>query len=435
MSVESGAVVIIELGLERGEPETYASPRRSTVPTWLPPALLALVVLLCSAASAAPARSPLSTVFHLPAGPTDAYALTEGGELLAQTFGLLTSYRLGDGQMRWQAGQSSPAYRLRMSAGIVLMRPWTVGPEDPGTTAVSIDTGAALWRRPGNVVTVAGSSTLLAATIVRSSGNSGRRVQGQVDAVDPVTGLSRWTVPIPSTAVLLGVPGPADEGARMLLVHDDRTAAVHDLVTGRLLASTKLPATDYDPDNPAVAGGLLLLSHPGAQGTEISAYDPVTLKPLWTEPADGVYSIRACGRLACLTGAHGVRAVDPLTGDRRWSRPDWQAIEQRGPMSIVFASPDGTAPLGLIDPDSGRMLVDLAGWRLVGGSGGDHLLVTRAVGAGARTMVAVARPGDPRPSLLAELPAGTGDCQTVPSRLVCRSTYGELVVWAYRWKG
>jgi len=47
-------------------------------------------------------------------------------------------------------------------------------------------------------------------------------------------------------------------------------------------------------------------------------------------------------------------------------------------------------------------------------------------------MVAVARPGDRQPRLLADLPAGTGDCQAVPGRLVCRSMYGELVVWAYR---
>jgi hypothetical protein len=47
-------------------------------------------------------------------------------------------------------------------------------------------------------------------------------------------------------------------------------------------------------------------------------------------------------------------------------------------------------------------------------------------------MVAVVAPGLDRPRLLAELPEGTGDCQTAPERLVCRSMYGELLVWAYR---
>ena len=97
-----------------------------------------------------------------------------------------------------------------------------------------------------------------------------------------------------------------------------------------------------------------------------------------------------------------------------------------------------TDSVGIVDAATGRVLVDLTGWRLVGGTGGDHLLVTKAVDAGARTMVAVAGPvagtrvARPRP--LADLPAGTGDCQAVPNRLVCRSASGELMVWAYRKK-
>jgi hypothetical protein len=49
-------------------------------------------------------------------------------------------------------------------------------------------------------------------------------------------------------------------------------------------------------------------------------------------------------------------------------------------------------------------------------------------------MVAVAAPGAARPELLADLPAGTGDCQAAPDRLVCRESSGQLVVWAYRRK-
>jgi outer membrane protein assembly factor BamB len=460
MDVESGAV-FIDLGLERGEPVGYGSPERATSPTWFGPALLGVLILLCTGASAAPARSPLSTVFSLQVGPADAYALADDGQLLAQTFGTLTSYDLGTGRLRWQNGESTPSYRLRTGDGLVLMRPLAVGSGDPGTTAVSVATGAARWRRAGNVVTVAGSPTLLAVSSVRSVAGAGRRVEGSIDAVDPLTGNTRWTVRVPSTAVLVSVPGPADDGAgttgagttgagttgagttgarttgaRMLLVRDDRTAVLHDLDTGRELARTSLPPADYGPDNPVVAGGLLLLLHPSPWGAEVSAYDPVSLRQVWTESADGAATIQSCGLLACLTGTAGIRAIDPQTGDERWSRPRWQAIGEQGPMTIAYAAADDTEPVGVIDPDTGRVLVSLVGWRPVGGTGsGDHLLVTRAVDAGARTMVAVARPGDPQPRLLADLPAGTGDCQAVPTRLVCRSMYGELVVWAYHQKG
>jgi outer membrane protein assembly factor BamB len=430
------APVVIDLGYERGEPPTYRSPSRATVPSWFPIALLSALIMIFATASAAPPKSPLSVVFRLPVGPADGYALTGTGGLLAQSFGLLSSYDLATGRVRWQAGQSMPSYRLRTTDGLVLMRPLGIGDGDPGTTAVSVATGASRWQRAGNVITVAGSTALLAVSDMRSYSGIGRRVRGTVAAVDPLTGATDWTVPVPNTAVLLGVPGPGDEGGRMLLVRDDRTATLHDLGDGRVLATAELPAADYGPDNPTVAGGLILLRHPGAQSAELSAYDPVTLKQVWTVPAAGSLGVEACGDIACLTGSGGLRGLDPDTGDVLWSRPGWQTIEQQGDLFVAYGGSDGNDPIGVVDPASGAVQVRLDGWRPVSGSGGgNELLVTRVDDTGARTMVAVARPGDAQPLLLAQLPVGTGDCQAAPDRLVCRSMAGELVVWAYRSKG
>ncbi|MFC7276134.1 PQQ-binding-like beta-propeller repeat protein [Paractinoplanes rhizophilus] len=426
-------VVVIDLGLERGEPSTYDRPGRPTTPIWFPAAVLAALVLLLTAGSVAPAKSPLSTVFRLQVGPADTYAMTDDGQLLAQTFGLLTSYNLSDGRLRWQAGQSTPAYRLRLSDDIVLMRPWTTGNTEPGTTAVSTFTGGTMWERPGNVVNIAGSSALLAVSSVRGLSGAGRRVQGPIDAVDPATGRTRWTVRVPSTAVLLGVPGAGDDESRMLLVHDDRTLAIHDLSTGKVLVSRKVPAAGYNPSNPVVAGGRILLRHPGIVGGEISAFDPVTLKQVWTEPAEDSYRIQPCGINACLSGSDGVRAIDPFTGDTLWRQPTWHSVTQYGQMFVAFGDPDETSPLGVIDPRTGALQVRLRGWRPVSGAGADGgLLLTRAADGGSRTMVAVARPGDTSPRVLDALPRGTGECQAAPTRLVCRTMYGELVVWAYR---
>lgn len=428
--------VVIDLGLERGEPETYDRPGRSAFPGWFPAALLAVLVLFTASASAQPAKSPLREVFSLQIGPADAYALTDNGRLLAQTFGLLSSYDLESGRTLWEAGQSTPAYRLRLGGGLVLMRPWNVGMRDPGTTAVSVDDGVSRWTRAGQVITLAGSPTLLAVTPRRSQAGVGRRVEGPIQAVDPRTGETRWSVPVPASAVLTGLPGPGDSGTRMLLVHDDRRMEVRDLVTGRLLAARLVPPADYDPANPSIVGGLILLRHPGNPGMEISAYDPETLRNIWTMPADGAYEILACGLLACLSGPEGMRAIDPLTGDVRWRQPSWRGLAQFGAAYVAYGSPEHTTTLGLIDPDRGALEVDLTGWRPVSGSGTDgRLLVTRSLEPGSRTMVAVARPGERRPRLLADLPSGTGDCQAVPSRLVCRTMYGQLVVWAYGLKG
>jgi outer membrane protein assembly factor BamB len=432
-----GATVVIDLGLARGEPDEYVRPVHSTMPVWLAPMILAFLVLLSSAASAAPPPPALSTVFTTPVGPGDPYTLTEGGELLAQTYGRLSAYTLSDGRLKWEAGSASPTYRLRTGGGLVLLRPWTGDRADPGTTAISLNSGAAQWRRSGNVVTIAGSTALLAVSGVRSLSGSGRRVQGPVDAVDPASGTTRWQVNIPSTAVLLGVPGPPGQRSRMLLMHDDQTAAVHDLDTGALLAHAVLPPADYGPDNPVISGGLLLLRHPTTTGRVVSAFDPVTLKLRWTRSAGYAFGVTPCGDLACLTGPDGVRAIEPSDGSQRWFRSGWRNVEQRNGMVVAYGSPAGeNDAVGVIDPVTGAVLTGLHGWRPVPATGGgERMLVSRLVEGGTRTMVAVVGPGDARPELLGDLPAGTGDCQAAPSRLVCRSTSGDLVVWSYRRKG
>ena len=436
----TGNTVIIDLGLDRGEPETYRSPTRRTVADWFGPVVVAALVLFSSVASASPPPPPLSTVFSMRLGPTDTYAVTDDGRLLTQSSGRLSLYDLGTGRRQWSSGSAAPAYRLRTGDGLVLMRPWSAGLSgtgDPGTTAISLHTGDVQWRRAGSVVTVTGSSALFAVTGVRSLSGSGRRVQGSVDRVDPVTGSTRWKVPVPSTAVLLAVPGPDGSPARMLLVHDDRTAAVHDPDTGALLASGPLPPADYGPDNPTVSGGLLLLRHPGVTGPQVTAYDPVTLQLRWSQSAGDSDEVVSCGPYACLAGASGVRAVDPATGTTRWFRAGWRTVEQRGGNLLAYSAPAGLSELlGIVDPATGRIGTDLAGWRpLTGATTGTSMVLTRVIDAGTRTMVGVAQPGDQRPRLIAELPPGSGDCQAAPGRLVCRSVTGELLVWAYRTKG
>jgi outer membrane protein assembly factor BamB len=431
-----GNTIVIDLGLDRGEPATYATPTRSTVPGWFGPLLLAMLILGCATGSAAPAPSPLSQVLSLRVGPADSYAVTDTGQLLAQTLGTLSSYDLGDGRQQWETGTVAPTYRLRTGSGVVLLRPWAVGSGEPGTTAVDVTTGAVRWQHRGSVMTIAGSSALLAVSGVRTLLTAGRRIEGAVESLDPDTGATRWRVDVPSTAVLMGVPGPAGAPPRMLLVHDNRTLALHDLSTGRLLATAPLPPADYGPDNPAVSGGLILLREPTGWGSEISAFDPVTLAVRWRRPTAGAYEAEPCGALACLSGPDGVAAVDPAGGAVRWYQPGWRSVEQRGALLLAYSSTSGVSdPVGVVDPQTGRVLVDLHGWRAVTGTGGGDLLVTRAVEAGARTIVAIARPGDAQPRLLADLPPGTGDCQAVPDRLICRSASGELIVWAYRKKG
>jgi outer membrane protein assembly factor BamB len=423
---------VIDLGTGHGALESYDRPLRSTVPRWFTPVLLAVLLLISSAASAAPARPPFTALLRIPLGPADPYLITATGWLLTQTNGQITAYDLGSGTLRWQAGRSTPVYRLRTGDGLVLMQPWTTAGAADGTTAISMATGARVWDNPRSVITIAGSDTLLAVTGTRSLSGTNRRVQGLIEVLDPANGVGRWQVRVPSTAVVLGVPGPSGSGPRMLMVRDDRTARLFDFADGRELIVRDLPAANYGPENPVVAGGVVLLRHPGASGMEVSAYDPATLRELWTKAADGTLEVRPCGLLACLLGQDGVHAFEPTTGDKRWDRPGWQTVTERGPALLAYPDTDISRPVGLVDGATGRVLVGLRGWLpLPGANGAGDLLVSREVPPGARTMVAVADRESGRLRPIAQLPAATGECEAAPGRLVCRSMTGELVVWAY----
>ncbi|GIE80388.1 hypothetical protein Aph02nite_63380 [Actinoplanes philippinensis] len=429
----AGGPLVIDLGYDRGEPIAYDRPGRRSLPSGLVLALVATMALFAVTASGPPPPPLLAALTRLEIGSGDPYLVTGTGQLVIQSAGKLTSYDLATGAPQWQVGQPVPVYRLRAGDGMLLLRPWGAGSTEPGTTAVSLSTGIPRWHNVRSVVSFEGTGLVFSVEGVRSqSSGTGRRVERTVEALDPVAGKARWRVAVPSTAVLLSVPGPPGDTARMLMVRDDLTAQLYDGRTGALLAERKVPAANYDPDNPLVAGGVVLLRHPGPSGVEVSAFDPATLRPLWTGPAGTTREVRTCGPLACLIGLDGVHAIDPATGDQRWRRPGWRTVETIGGRLIAYA--DGpNAPTALVDPATGRVLVDLTGWRpLDVATPAGEVLVTRAIGADPRTMVAIVDPRLSRPRVLDELPAGTGECQSAPERLICRSMYGELVVWSYR---
>jgi len=127
----SSTTIVIDLGLERGEPGTYETPSRSTLPVWLGPVVVGLLVLISSVGSAAPPPPALSQLLSLRVGPADSFALTEDQGLLAQTMGTVTAYDLTTGEQRWVAEQERPTYRLRTAAGLVLMPPGRTAPGNP----------------------------------------------------------------------------------------------------------------------------------------------------------------------------------------------------------------------------------------------------------------------------------------------------------------
>ncbi len=430
---ELGAV--IDLGEDREPVDDAPAPHGR--PGW---AVLAVLVALLGglAASGSPPPAPLRPTGDVELSLADTYAVTAEDLLLIHSpaRSRLAAYDLRDGERRWQVPAPAVSYRLRSGAGLVLMRPrGTVDPAgradpDPGTIALSAGDGRTRWRLGGTVVAIAGAPTVLVVSEIRSLAGAGRRVEGTIHGVDPVTGQPRWTLDLPAPAVLQPLPGTP---ARALLVHGDGRAELRALDTGAVLGRGQLPPADYGPGNPDITGGMVLLRHTTEAGSQVSAYDAGTLAPRWTRPAALDVETRSCGASACLIGVPGIRAIDPVTGAHRWFQPRWQAIEERGSLLLAFGSGSAEeAVVGAADPVTGRVLVDLHRWRpLPSADPAGPVLVTRVVVDAAGepgTVVGVVDAAAGRVRTLDRLPPDATDCRSTATRLVCRAD-GRLLVW------
>jgi outer membrane protein assembly factor BamB len=431
LAAPAGEPAIIDLGYDRG-PDIPEVPPRRTGPAWPGAVVLAVLVVLFPAGSAAPPPPILWQVLSVPTAPTDSFTVTAESMLLihSPTEGELTAYDLRRGRLQWRVDAPGTYYRVRSVGGLVLLRSRESFSVPPQLLALSVANGEVRWRHAGGVVAVPGASTLLGVSEVPTRWGPARGVNDAVIGVDAATGARRWSVPVPSTAVVQPVAG---EPPRVLLVHDNGEAEIRDPGTGQLVAVARLPGAAYTLTNPAVVGDAVLLSHTEGGRLRVSGYDARTLARRWSGSTDSSSDARPCGPLACFGGWAGVRAVDPATGTERWFRPGWRSIEQVGGLVVAYGSgSDADDLIGTVDPATGRLLVKLRRWRAATMAGeADHIVVTRTTADGG-TAVAVAGPAGPHARVLGDLPAISGSCRAVAGRLVCRTTSGRLTAWAYR---
>ncbi|SCG39204.1 PQQ-binding-like beta-propeller repeat protein [Micromonospora humi] len=361
--------------IELDRPAAAPTPRPASTRRWLVAPVLAGCLLL--GAAAAPARPAISG----PPLPARALLLPAGALLLVADPTTLTGYT-PTGRVTWRVPAPAGARSAASVGDLVLVTTRDSARQVTGTSAYAADTGRLRWRRPDRV-DVAGAAAV-AVTEVRSVADPGQRIQGAVRGVDLATGANRWSVPVPSTAVLATSPG------RVVVVHDSGLARVHDTRYGATIAETRLPPAGYAPDNPLVVGDHLVLRHPAPGGTTLSGYDLPSLTPRWQRllpvgetPAPG------CPRVLCLAGMTEWRALDAGSGAPLWRWPGG------------------------------------AGWQPVpGGSDPTRQVLLRA-GGGRASLVDVG-PDGPRPG--GTLPAGTRDCHLVADALACRGPDGRLTL-------
>ncbi|MFE0422830.1 PQQ-binding-like beta-propeller repeat protein [Streptomyces sp. NPDC058953] len=170
------------------------------------------------------------------------------------------------------------------------------------------------------------------------------------------------------------------------------TAARLDPVTGRRLWSRPAgegAASDVGPRAPVFAGGLVQIRPVG--GEPVRALDPATGEPRWSAPMAGYSGVRYAGDLVLLVRDDGrILALDAGTGAERWRArhgsggAEW--IAGGGAVYAVDPAAGGdTTEIHAVDPATGRLLwrERLEGaLRPVGFSGGAlHLIATDASGS------------------------------------------------------
>lgn len=328
---------VIDLGLDRGEPEPPPGPAVRRRRRWSARArwgAAAATVLLASSlgGAAVPTGRSLERAWSLPnAGgedlPFGTFAVRDD-RLYLLARGRLTAYHLADGRVDWEieldiADEYASIWPI---ADVLLVTDMTAAEV---VTAYDQDSGELRWRQPGGAVQQGDDRLMLNRT---GSGSSRRGSGMELIDIDPGTGKAIGSgVWLDSDSGIETPSWEAPDGARYLFdLNRDGELTRFDLATGAAVQRVQTPHVEREPDTwynqLVVQNGLLMVSVSGGETPEsLAAYDPGTLTHLWTV-SGGLYST-PCGELVCVfveepgsgTPYEHIRAVDPVTGASPWT--------------------------------------------------------------------------------------------------------------------
>jgi outer membrane protein assembly factor BamB len=277
---------------------------------------LAASVLLCllCAASMRPGANVVRPLWSVPT--TDNDSTTLGPDTLYLHRGAdLTAYDLATGAIRWRTTADDTLGYAQL-AGDLLLLPTEA---QPGRTTVAIAaaTGERLWTAPGEPMTVAGDTVLMAD--YTGAGTFARL--RLIRLSDQATAWQRDTAGAISVAFTMAGAVPD----RIVTVADDGQAEVLRFADGDVLARARISWARSQPEqgqfNDISAGGDHLVVNRNQRGhAELSVYRLDTLAPLWR--ADGTDGFAfPCGNGVCLCNAEGLISYDADTGAERWRIP------------------------------------------------------------------------------------------------------------------
>jgi outer membrane protein assembly factor BamB len=347
----------------------------------------------------------------------------------------MRTYRLPDGKLLSRATLQIPEEVTGVQAvGDTTLVETTIG-RRPAVIAVDSAAGSIRWWQFGLVrgASAAGGLVLL---------TNDRDAAEDFDAVDLRTGLYRWGVLAPVGGLLLtsgqhdngllltdGQPG----GAPRWLVSVDPRGRLdsYDARSGKHVATAQ--AAPFGPLPTALAetvGSLLVV---GADPFGATAYALPGLTARWHRPT-GTFQFAEgwlepdCGALVCAYLPDLV-ALDPATGQTRWTSKRWTYAQQAGRYLVAGNAPGAPdqMPLTVLDLATGRVRADLGGWRQVLGPDGTMAYAVNAEGH--PTFFGRFDPAHLAVRILGTTDADFGHCDATAGAVVCHLTDGPVAIW------
>jgi outer membrane protein assembly factor BamB len=473
---------VIDLGV-LGQ-DAVPAPRRSPERRRLrrPPRSLAVVLSVAATlfglvGAQAPGATGLTELPSVPAVGGVQYAVERDSLYVAEaasTGNRVTAYRLRDGRVRW----STPVTVLASLAsfqdagGVLLVSMYASGVSGDHTVALDEATGRVLWRSAevtDGVLPSAGRVLLIEPDTAGqvAVGAPEQQPATRVDAVDLRDGHPAWTFRMaPGCQHLSGTDvADAGGGATMTVLclapvdpvetNPDSTATGElssvDLSTGRDLRSAPLtyplarapdPLAGLHPDTapplePVLGrvAGVVLIGTASPPGATLTAYDPDSLRPLWTrQMSDYDYGATACADALCLTDRYGLAVVDPGTGRVRWQTAQRAYAQPPGRLAGQLLVQPVAGRAVLVDLGTGRPVLDLSGWRAVAAGPDSPTIFARWLPIPDGRVWFATVDGDP---LAVRLIGAATDvlkdgCRADGGYLVCQALEQTLRVWRYR---
>lgn len=392
---------------------------------WLAVAATAAAVLLLGG-GAAPVERPWDRPVVLDGVPAGRMVVADDTLYLARPGGVVTAHPASGGQ-RWSASLGAGDLVYADVVGELVVLGWLAGSAGPGgvyTAAVEAASGVPRWRRDGTVRLIdrAAGLVVLEEPTPPVADSTAAPPRASYRLLELATGREVWpwqARPADQTLVVAG-----DDGGLTGLLQRD--ASGHTLLLDAATGQSR-PLADPPRATDAYRSGddlLLLADH--ETGAELVMYDWVTLRQRWRVVEPVGLLLGRCGPWLCVVGGDSTAAVDPATGQIRWQRPGAAAVLGQ---PLVLLEHGGTAPrVTLVDPASGRPVLELAGWVGVGAPGAGRQVATRWSADG-RNHIVVVELASRRVRPVATVVVATDSCTSSGRLLACRGGPGKLTMW------